>query len=449
MKSFGRRKIARYCGAAAVLAAAAVAVALGAATAEATPNKPYTANVHRTFNTPGSFTFTLTNDPHASQTLGSANFTPPSGVMLTALTVGTNVTHAGWTATVDTLGILEFRSNSSANGLGAGQSVSADVTFATTAACTATPGSATWQVGAKQSNDFSGAPGNFLQLNAAGSDLTPLGSLVFAAPVESGPPDYPVEVPQLVWKVAAPVSINAYDTCGNPDTDYSGATLNTETGFGLDQSDFSDLTWSTVAGSRVGSGTVTPKVVETGDQFTVDDGTTGISAASSSTGGQPTFDVVQKICALPGTTCTWKDPGNPGINASSKVPDAAPSNASLGLGYRGFASGVTCTPTGGTPVAPIPGTDSIQIDPYAYGTTPYTIVITYAKSLVGNGPASNFIACKSLDVGSQQTNWTPLQACSNSITNDCVSVTKISGGAIQVTLNLSPGDPGSGGFKSG
>jgi hypothetical protein len=437
MKRFGSFRNAAALVALSVVAAAVVVVA----TAQAASNKPYTANAHQTLNTPGSFTLTLSNDPKASQSLGSANFTPPVGFVLGA---ASNVSNSGFN--VNVVGnVVQFRAKSSSQALAKGKTVSADVTVTDgISGCT----DAAWQVEAKQSNDFSGQPGNDMTLNPA-SDLTPLGSFVFAAPVESGPPDYPVEVPQLVWKTAAPVKINALDTCGHPDADYSGATLNTETGFGLDQSDFSTLTWSTstIDGSRVGSGTVTPKVVETGDQFTVDDATTGISAKSFSTDGQPTFDVVQTICALPGTTCTWKDPGNPGINAQSKIPSDAPSNASLGLGYRGFADNVTCTPTGGTPLSPIPGTDSIQIVPFSYGTSPYTVVLTYAKSLVGNGPASNFIACKSLDIGSQQTNWTPIQACSNTVTNDCVSVTKMTGGAIQVTLNLSPGDPGSGGFK--
>jgi hypothetical protein len=446
MRRFGMPKLVRSGGVALVVGVVATVVGIVAATALATPNKPYSANVHQTLDKPGSFTLTLTNDLHASQTLGSANFTAPAGFVLGTVGNLGGSDRSGFNVSV-VGNVVQFRAMSSATALPAGGTVSADVTVtAGIANCT----SATWAVEAKQSNDFSGQPGNDLQLNPA-SDLTPLGSLVFAAPVESGPPTYAVEVPQIVTGAAAPVSIKAYDTCGNPDADYTGATLNTEPGGGLDPSDFSTLTWSTnmVDGSRVGSGTVTPKVVETGDQFTVVDGPSGISATSYSTGSQPTFDVVQKICATPGTACQWKDPGNSGINASSTVPANAPSNASLGLGYRGFANGVQCTPTGGTPLSPIPGTDSIQIDPYSYGNTPYTIVITYAKSLVGNGPASNFIACKSTDVGSQLLNWAPLAACSNTLTVDCVSVAKISGGAIQVTLNLKPGDPGSGGFKGG
>ena len=441
MKRFGSLRNA----AGVVVVGALVAAVVAVATAQAASNKPYTANVHQTLNTPGSFTLTLTNDPKASQSLGSANFTAPPGFMLGTVGPPGGTGAAGFNVTVAG-NIVKFRAKSSSQALGKGQTVSADVTV--TSGITGCA-NATWGVEAKQSNDFSGAPGNDMTLSSA-SDLTPLGSFVFAAPVETVVQPSGVEVPQIITGAAAPVSIKALDTCGNPDANYAGATLNTEPGFGLAPSDFSDLTWSTALdGSRVGSGTVTPAAVEAGDQFTVNDGPSGIFAKSSSTGGQATFDVVQTICALPGTTCTWKDPGNAGINAVSKIPSDAPNNASLGLGYRGFAAGVTCTPTGSTPLSPIPGTDSIQIDPYSYGSKSFSIVITYAKSLVGNGPASNFIACKSLDVGGQLTHWTPIQACSNSITTDCVSVTKVSGGALQATLNLSPGDPGSGGFKGG
>jgi hypothetical protein len=439
MNRFGMRRVGRHGAEAAVFAAVAAAVAIAAATAQAGPNKPYTADVHRTLNTPGSFTLTLTNDPRASQSLGSANFTPPAGFVLGGASNLGGTDASGFN--VNVVGnVVQFRAKSSAQALDAGQTVSVDVAVTNDITGCA---SANWTVGAKQSNDFSGTPGNDLQLNAA-SDLTPLGSFVFA-PVETVDPASGVEVPQIVTNSPTQISISALDTCGHPDADYSGATLDQEPGFGLVNATFSALTWSTTGvGSRVGSATLTPVDVEALDQFTVDDPASGISAASSSTGGQPTFDVVQTICVLPGTVCTWKDPKNAGINAVSTVPNNAPHNASLGLGYRGFADGVTCTPSGGAPLSAIPGTDSIQIDPYSYGTTPYTIVITYAKSLVGNGPASTFITCKSTDNGAH---WITIRACTNAVTNDCVDVAKVSGGNIQVTLNLSPGDPISGGFK--
>jgi hypothetical protein len=440
MKRFGMRKAVRYGGAAGVLVAAAVVVALAATTALATPNKPYTANVHQTLNTPGSFTFTLTNDPHASQSVGSANFTAPAGVTLTPGTVGTNVSRAGWTAMVDSSGILEFRSDSSAHSLGAGQSVSADVTATPTAACTGSPGtvSATWGVTAKQSNDYSGAPGNFLQFNAAGSDMTPLGSYIFA-PVESvvtAADGSPLHVPQIVVNHAAAISITAKDTCGNVDGDYSGGTFGLLSGLALN--DFSALTWS----NGIGSATLTPVTVETGDKFSITDGPSGISANSFSTPGDPsTFDVVQTICAGGGVSCQWKDPNGKPITASSTVNPDSNGHASLGLGYKPFANAAACGV--GAPIG-----DSIYIDPVGY-TTPYTIVITYGKSLAPKGPLSNVVVCKGTDNPDGTTNWTrdSIPPCTSAgVPLPCSQAANVQGGALQITLYLPPGDPHTGGF---
>ncbi|MFL5915476.1 MAG: hypothetical protein ACJ752_07555 [Gaiellaceae bacterium] len=435
MNRFGMRNVVRYGGAAGILLAVAVAVAIAAATADATPNKPYTANVHQTLGNSSSMTFTVTNDPHASQTVGSANFTAPSGLTLTPGTVGTNVSHAGWTAVVDSVGILELRSNSSANALTQGQSVRADVTVTLTTQCTtrpATPGDAAWQVQAKQSNDFSGSPGNFMQFDPTHSDLTPLGSFVFG-PVESvvTAADGPLHVPQIIVNQSAPISITALDTCGNVDADYSGGTFGLATGLALP--DFSGLTWS----QGVGSATVTPVTIEVGDQFSIIDGASGISANSVSTSPKTTFDVVETICAKQGTVCVWTDKNKP-ITATSTVPGDNNGHASLGLGYKPFRNGVTCG--AGSPVG-----DSIYIDPYQY-TNPYTIVLTYAKSLLPKGPASNVVTCKSIDDG---VTWdrTQLLPCSSKPVAPCADAANIQGGALQITLYLEPGDPHSGGFS--
>jgi hypothetical protein len=299
-------------------------------------------------------------------------------------------------------------------------------------------------VDARQSNDFSGTPGNFMTLGT--SDLTPLGSFAFAngldsnthlpipAPIESvvTAADGPLHVPQVLVDQAASIKITALDTCGNVDTDYSGATLNTEQNFGLVNATFAALTFS----SGIGSSSVTPADVEVGDQFTVNDATTGISANSVSTDGKATFDVTQTICAKAGTVCVWTDKNKP-ITATSTVPGDSNGHASLGLGYKPFRNGVTCG--AGSPVG-----DSIYIDPYQY-TQPYTIVLTYAKSLAPKGPASNVVTCKSFDDG---VTWdrTQILPCGNTPAAPCAQAANVQGGALQITLYLSPGDPHTGGF---
>jgi hypothetical protein len=421
MERFGVRRLARYGSVALILGVVAVVVGVMTTTAQATANKPYLANVHQNTGTFGSMTLTLTNDPKASQTLGAANFTPPAGLTVTGVT---SQSLAAWNVSVDSAGLVEFRAPSSSGGLAAGSQVSAVVSVSKTAACTATPGSATWQVEAKQSNSFSGTPGNDLQLSPA-SDLTPLGNFVFA-PIEtiiSG-----IHVPQIVTNSAAPISITALDTCGNVDKDYSGATFALGTGLAL--SDFSALTWS----NGIGSATITPTDVEVGDQFSVNDPTTNISANSVSTNGKPLFDVVETICALPGQTCVWQDKHNPGVSATSTVPNVNNGQA-LGLGYKAFANGEECalkSPLG----------DSIEIDPYQYSQA-FWIYLTYAKSIVPSGPASGFIGCKFDDVA--QT-WTPLQACAKVAVAPCFTSSNLSGGKLQIAFYLDPSDPRSGGF---
>jgi hypothetical protein len=240
-------------------------------------------------------------------------------------------------------------------------------------------------------------------------------------------------VPQIVANTAAPISITALDTCGNVDKDYSGATF--ALGNGLALPDFSALAWS----GGIGSATVTPTDVEVGDQFSVNDATTGISAKSVSTtttNGTPTstFDVVETICALPGQTCVWQDKHNPGISATSTVPNVNNGQA-LGLGYKAFTTGDLCA------LKPPLG-DSIEIDPYQYPGA-FWIYITYAKSIVPNGPASSFIGCKFDD--NAQT-WTQLQACPKVPVAPCFTSSNLPGGKLQIAFYLDPSDPRSGGF---
>src|SRR6476646_3261250 len=107
MKRFGSLRNA----AGVVVLGALVAAAVAVATASAASNKPYTANVHQTVNTPGTFTLTLTNDPKASQTLGSANFTAPTGFVL-AQGAAANISNAGFN--VNVVGsVVQFRAKSS------------------------------------------------------------------------------------------------------------------------------------------------------------------------------------------------------------------------------------------------------------------------------------------------------------------------------------------------
>jgi hypothetical protein len=402
-----------------VLMLAIFAVIIGSA--QAASSKPYVANVHRTLDTPGSFTLTLTNDPKAQQSLGSANFTAPAGLTLGTVT---SISSSGFNVTISG-NVVQFRATSSSTALGKGGVVSADVTATTNALCsTSNSLSATWGVDAKQSNDFSGQPGNGMTLSPS-SDLTPLGSFAFA-PIETVLPVSGLHVPQILTNAAAPLAVTAYDTCGNLDADYSGGTFSAATAnpTRLDGASFTGPSFS--GGSATGS--VTPVLVEAADQVTIKDSVSGISGTST-----PTFDVVETICAVPGTVCNWQNKKGT-ITATSTVPGDMSGTASLGFGFRAL----TATCGAGSIVG-----EGVNINPHNY-TTPYQVTLTYSKSLTGNGPASAFAFCTSID---NTLNWAPLPACSSAVAVDCiVSQKRVTGGALQFVLVLDPLDPWGGGF---
>src|SRR5690348_3492560 len=122
MKRFGSFRNA----AAVVVLGGLVAAVVAVTTASAASNKPYTANVHQKLDTPGTFVLTLKNDPNASQSLGSANFTAPGGFVLTQ-GAAANISNSGFN--VNVVGnVVQFRAKSSSQALGKSGTVSADVT---------------------------------------------------------------------------------------------------------------------------------------------------------------------------------------------------------------------------------------------------------------------------------------------------------------------------------
>ena len=399
-----------------VLVLAIFAVTIGSAQA-APSTKNFTANVHaiNAAATQNTFKVSVTNDPKSNQTLGSVNVNPPTG-----FTLGTaSTTRTGWSANV-VGNVLELRSTS--NAVVKGDSVVADVTV-TSPTLPTTCTDASWKVFVKQSNDFSGS-GNDFAPKTAGTDLKPLGSFDFAdiETVQSG-----LHIPQIFVGAAKTVAITARDTCGNIKTDYTGASLSAApntparlAGTGV----FSSLTF--LNGS--GSGTLTPPDVEADDQVVVSDSASGINKSSNS------FDVVETICAVPGTVCTWPN-RNKTISAASTVGESdSDGTASLGFGFRGLTN-TTC------------GTHSlvgegVDISPHHY-LNGYLVTLTYAKSLTGNGPASGFVFCVSGDT----LTWTPLPACTATVTVGCVlSQKRVTGGALEFVLSLPPVDPWGGGF---
>jgi hypothetical protein len=400
-----------------------IAAAVAVATASAASNKPYTANVHQTLNTPGTFTLTLTNDPKASQSLGSANFTAPTGFVL-AQGAANNITNSGFN--VNVVGnVVQFRAMSSSQALGKSGTVSADVTVTSgISGCT----SATWAVEAKQSNDFSGQPGNDMTLGSA-SDLTPLGSFEIADIGTAISVD-PFFTPAILLQKYTSSTV-AYDTCHNVKTNYSGADLTHHGLTGATLSPSTSLSWN---GTGTGKVDITPVFSETNNTITVTDGPSGITDTSNF------FDTQQKICTLTDSDqCSWQN-----NNGSIKANASKPTTGSLGVGFDPVTN-VTWD-CGGNPL----GNTVITIAPHDVGGADYQVTITYAKSVSGTGNANSFAVCESTDNGAS---FQLLQACSSYQTPvppaqlpDCVVDQKrITGGALQVILNLDPNDPYVGG----
>ena len=375
------------------LAALVLAALVGLiGSAQAAPSKKvFDATVHVTggavTTTSATLTLTLKNDATSNQTLGSANFAAPGGITLG--TVGTP-DRSGWTAT-KVGSDVQFRSTTA---LATGQSVSADVTVAIDQT-TCTTG--TWTTRAKQSNDFSGNPGNDFALNLSASNLLPLGSFTIG---EIGTPVGDQFVDQIYVNATRTVQVHAFDLCGEADSGYGtsapgnfgdAASLSAHAespvrlvGAGLPKT----IAWP------AGTASMKPVVVETVDMVVATDSVSGINATSND------FDVVETICTA-GSACHW-DNGNNKIHVDAAAP---PTGASLGVGFSSvpsFSCDNTTTPLGGS---------LIYISPRDYGDgDTQSVTLTYDKSIPGtSGPVTNFKLCLSKDNGA---NWSaPVLDC--------------------------------------
>jgi hypothetical protein len=139
-------------------------VALGATASSASAaTKDYSLNIAPPTAPPGvlaDMTATYKNLTKTQQ-LGSANLTPPAGYTLQGVTAPP----APATATIVD-GVLQLRE------LALQPGASLTVSMSVTTACDSGSRTKSWQTATKQSNDFQGAPGNSLMLDAATSSIT-------------------------------------------------------------------------------------------------------------------------------------------------------------------------------------------------------------------------------------------------------------------------------------
>ncbi|HEX6789093.1 MAG TPA: hypothetical protein VF091_07615, partial [Gaiellaceae bacterium] len=243
----------------------------------------------------------------------------PAGFIATGAAVVSPAT--GWTATPNTsAGDVELRSTANAVAPGKSLIVNVRIDPNSITGCT----KSAWSAVIKQSNDFNGTNNLFTMLTT-GSELTPLGSFVFA-PITSTAPGTDIQVPQILVNQTTNLSITALDTCGKADADYSGAKLAPSPADRLANATFGSLTWATNGtGDRLGSASLMPTDVEVQDTVVVTDPASQISQPSNQ------FDVVETICALTGTSCVWSNKKGT-ITATSTVGTSTTGEtASLGL----------------------------------------------------------------------------------------------------------------------
>jgi len=372
------------------------------------------------------FTVTLTNDTSSNTTLGSANITPPAG-----FTVDTASTaQSGWSATV-VGNVVQLRSATSAAALAAGSSMTVSVHVLTPTLPT-TCANAAWSSAVKQSNDFNGTNNSFTIL-AAKSDQTPLGSFEIA---DIGTPilTSPFFTPSILLQQYTSTT-TAYDTCHQVKGNYGGAAV---THAGLTGATYVPNGGHTLSWSG-GTGTLklTPSVSETNNTITVTDPTTQISDTSN------LFDTQQKICTFADPDlCTWQN-GNGSIKASAPKP----LTGSLGVGFDPVANvAFVC----GDPARAALGDTVITIAPHDTPTDDYQVTIVYSKQISGSGNANNFIFCISTDNGQTFTQLPasrslPTPQPTDQLPDCIVEQKRVPGGALQVILNLQPGDPYVGG----
>jgi hypothetical protein len=226
------------------------------------------------------------------------------------------------------------------------------------------------------------------------------------------------------------VQVDAKDTCGGSDADYSGATLTPTRLTGASYSSPPTPSSTTPAGLSWASGqgtvSVTAVATEVANVLTVSDPESGISASSNA------FDTVDTFCTSAQTICHWDASGK---KVFADAPTTPTGEQSLGLGFNATIP-FNCS----SRTAAVGGTVA-NIEPRGYGSSVVDVVVTYKKSVSGSGPASSFLACKNTAPDGSGA-WTLLGDCSQSNpVAPCVYRKRTSLGDLQITFHLNPTDP--------
>lgn len=390
-----------------------------------------------------TFQFTVTNDA-PTQSLGSAEITAPSGFAITGASVPSGVGTVSSSST--SARFLDL-------GVAPGGSTTLDVTA--TAPCALSGGTGyTWGIVVKQSNNFSGPPGNDFYIEpqsmpALSGSLSGSCSLAFVPTAE--PASTTVSSPILTGpdSTGGPVAVEVLGTSSQLVTT-SDASITLSLLGGASGAKLSGGTATAVGGIAAFSDL---KVNTAAPGYQLEATSPGISASppaplSDVSSAFTIYDSMQPC--VKGTSCST-------TGSSSKTTTSATANT--GGGYLGLGfGGVSLTCSGYTSVSSVVTYDVLSSSGASQSSVVSTVTLEIAKSLVqssGHPGASSWQICYgsptqfpvvsgtggTTTIGGQTWYTGLLQSCSNTPVAPCVlAQNKDNAGDVVVTF-LATGDP--------
>ncbi|HXG74956.1 MAG TPA: hypothetical protein VNJ53_00130 [Gaiellaceae bacterium] len=401
--------------------AAAVGITAGSA---ATTTKPYTANFDPG-PVPGGSTVAIDlvlENRSSPQLLGSANVTVPSGFTVVDASFTAGGGDFGATQ-LPTTGTVQLRNLS----IPPGDSATVEMQVETPCASD----TYTWGIRAKQSNDFSGPPGNDFFLLEDESNRATLvsgagapGALAFTTQPSDGQAG--AELPD--------VAVTVYDTCDNVATGASGDVtlelVEPGTAFGG-----SGATLGGDASQPVVSGTATA----TFDDLTVSPSGLGYKLRAKFSGVADELSDEFDIYDFYGD-CTN---GCPGVGNGTTAIDIDALAGTVGLGVGPAGTNSTSCGSGLTPLG-----STFVIVPESGSTDTFTAVLTIAKRGLQGVGVSNIVVCVSGEADPDGVLDQRLSKCAkkNPQPKCILSQTSSNAGDAIITLLLG-GDPVGSGFS--
>jgi hypothetical protein len=326
-----------------LVAALLLALAL-AAPAGADPVKPYSLTIAPS-SVPGSSTVTMTAtfsvSSTASQGLGSANLTPPSGFRVVSPaacpSTGAGSLSGAGTACVDSAGVVELRNL----GIPIGGSDTLTMSV-TTPACAASTSVYSWSAIAKQANNFNGTGNN---LGPATTSPNPLVTTVDCG-LAWGTQPHDALIGQHITGAAdnqfgPPLTVQVLDNNGQPDTTSSEPVTVA-------------INANPASGTLSGTKTVNASNgVATFSDLSIDKPGTGYTLGASAPGGGSATSNSFNESGTSSTTCTQKDSFSDSCNTSSN----GSSNSNLQVTANGDPNHPETTTLS---IAPNLGTDTLN-----------------------------------------------------------------------------------------